>query len=888
MKLNYRLLLILLGLSAASSHGAQLGVNFAGNDRGKGIDATDYNLFADSTAGRMPQAHWNDVRLNSGAIEDLMNQAGTASGVSVSWSADGKGRVKRVGVQNDNVLMNGYICAEKGKSEKVEVSFANLNQFVSSYDVYVYIGMGTDNQRKTGTLTDGTTRYADFKVMSGAVNTFPDAYTLIDGDGVAGNYALFSGLTSDTVTITYTRGSNNGGIHGVQIVDSVLGAPAPVVRTAPATPGVVPTPGVAPKPVAVLEPVAPVVKKTFAAMAAPTKFKISLKDDKYSIPGKWGTFESLAPRINGQSLFKSATREHDGIVSSSVQGVDVELAFEWVEGGWLKIGATLVNNSDKTVELKTIDLLEARLPDMLQSKKPLKFYWMTDSIWSKRGINEVKTQAFQGLYTAALYTPDAAQSWVVAYNAPQLWRSSISVDGPTKTLKAFVDFEGIPFPLEPGEKITLDSLVISGDMNLKDGLMSLGKTFYSPRRPLEEIRDFANYNTWEYTQRECHEKYLDPVLDALAANETTAEACHYFVIDDGWFKDPGVWTAYDVKMPSGVDGWIKKVEAHGLIPGCWIAPYLMAGPVAEEHGFKLFDTSDKTGGAMEVVKSGSVDISQPGVQEFYLSQIRGLRAAGFKFFKTDFLRNGYRSPRDYAYSKWPAEKVMYDYHSRIREAVGDDAFWLACGTTFSSSAGLADGARIGGDTKANWKHVQKIAKWVGFSFWMHGNLWWNDPDFLVVKGPETLKEGAVPHRTGNNRIPYDGFTLEEAKCLSTLIIASGGMMSWSDNPELIPEAMDVVEKTFENAGGSMGIPLDFGIENVSGKWLRIEKDRCYIGLINWKDEVQKFEIDLSGYPEVAGSYGTVDLFSGEKVPVKNGRISLTLPPHTSRCLIRNR
>lgn len=619
--------------------------------------------------------------------------------------------------------------------------------------------------------------------------------------------------------------------------------------------------------------------------------RCEIENGTLEFTGKWGLIQSPLPRLSGQDIFKTARVKNGPSGQKTVVATSGSLAvrctFQLLDERWLKLDTTIKNTGHTVVEINSLELLEAQMPEMLQSKTPLKFYWMTDSIWSKRGINEVKTQTFQGLYTAALYTPDAEQAWVVAYDAPQLWRSSISVDGPTKTLKAFVDFEGIPFPLEPGETITLDSLLVSGEMALADGLMSLGQTFYSPRRPLAEIRDFANYNTWEYTQKECHEKHLDPVLDSLSANETTQEACRYFVIDDGWFKGHGDWTAHAKKMPSGVDGWIEKVEANGLIPGCWIAPYLMDGYVAEEHGFTLFDTSDKKGGAMETLKAGSADITQPGVQEFYLDQIRGLRESGFKFFKTDFLRNGYRSPRDYSHSKWPAEKVMYDYHVKIREAIGDDAFWLACGTTFSSSATLADGARIGGDIKANWGHAQKIARWVGFSFWMHGNLWWNDPDFLVVKGPETLKEGAVPHHTGNNRIPYNGFSLDEARCLSTLIIASGGMMSWSDNPELIPEALAVVEKTFDHAGGSMGIPLDFGIENIPGKWLRVDKDRSYIGLINWKDEVQEFDIDLSGYPEVAGSYETVDLFSGEKVLVKNGRISLTLPPHASCCLVRN-
>ncbi len=63
-------------------------------------------------------------------------------------------------------------------------------------------------------------------------------------------------------------------------------------------------------------------------------------------------------------------------------------------------------------------------------------------------------------------------------------------------------------------------------------------------------------------------------------------------------------------------------------------------------------------------------------------------------------------------------------------------------------------------------------------------------------------------------------------------------------------------------------------------------DQNYWGMygISWTSRVIEFGELFDGKP---WAYGTEDLFSGEKISVKNGRISLTLPPHTSRCLIQN-
>jgi len=225
MRMNVYKVSLLLGLSvAASSYGSMIGVNFVGNS----VAAADYTLTTTQNAGVANQVNWNNAKLNSGATADLFgplagqlaDNTGVDSGAAITWSANGKGKVGRAGVTDDNVLMNGYLDdSSTVVGNNATVTFGSLNQFAADgYKVYVYFGAATDN--RTGTISDGTTTFYT-KTKSSTSYSFPADYTIAtsttDGTYVAANYAVFSG-TADDLTLTYQRDSGNGGILGIQVV----------------------------------------------------------------------------------------------------------------------------------------------------------------------------------------------------------------------------------------------------------------------------------------------------------------------------------------------------------------------------------------------------------------------------------------------------------------------------------------------------------------------------------------------------------------------------------------------------------------------------------------------------------------------------------------------
>lgn len=198
-----------------------VGVNFVGNST---APASNYNFSATDTAGIVSQENWNNAKTGSGSTANivgplngaLVDDSGSDSLVTISWSADGTGRANRTEAAGDNVLMNGQLTDQNGGGD-ASVTLGNLNQFASE-GYQVYFGAGTDN--RTGTISDGATTFYT-RTASSSGKSFPADYTqatsTTPGSYSSANYAVFSG-TADDLTLTYQRGSGNAGIHGIQIV----------------------------------------------------------------------------------------------------------------------------------------------------------------------------------------------------------------------------------------------------------------------------------------------------------------------------------------------------------------------------------------------------------------------------------------------------------------------------------------------------------------------------------------------------------------------------------------------------------------------------------------------------------------------------------------------
>ena len=212
MKILTSTLLILLALSAYAFSQDSIGFSF-NSDR-------DNTLMDENTvAGVVPSPGWVSTDGGSDA-QGGANGNIEYNGVTVDWSSNGTWNTNNAVSNGDNQLMNGYIDAVGGGgSASVTISGIDTFAFGADYDLYVYFG--SDGNGRTGkvALQDGETySYSTFSQQGGG---FPGTYIRTEdtGDGnPEANYALFEGLSGDTQTIDIIRGSNNSGIHGIQIV----------------------------------------------------------------------------------------------------------------------------------------------------------------------------------------------------------------------------------------------------------------------------------------------------------------------------------------------------------------------------------------------------------------------------------------------------------------------------------------------------------------------------------------------------------------------------------------------------------------------------------------------------------------------------------------------
>jgi hypothetical protein len=154
----------------------------------------------------------NIVQPQAGALVD---SSGAATAVTASISAGGAwaapnerdtpyGRLFKALVYNTAAVPN------------VTVALGNIPY--ESYDVYVYFG--SDYNGRTGLLSSGSTAFSFTSAADATAANGLDTYvetTSAAGNPVA-NYAVFRGQSSPSFSFTLSRGSDNVGIFGIQIV----------------------------------------------------------------------------------------------------------------------------------------------------------------------------------------------------------------------------------------------------------------------------------------------------------------------------------------------------------------------------------------------------------------------------------------------------------------------------------------------------------------------------------------------------------------------------------------------------------------------------------------------------------------------------------------------
>lgn len=226
-------------------------------------------------------------------------------------------------------------------------------------------------------------------------------------------------------------------------------------------------------------------------------------------------------------------------------------------------------------------------------------------------------------------------------------------------------------------------------------------------------------------------------LDVIVAEQLPIEVVQ---IDDGYQTEIGDWLTDRPAFGDTIDV-AKRIIDAGRVPGIWTTPFLVGvnSDLASRHPDWLVEgavaCAHHWGQEVRVL-----DVTHPHAAEHLRSVYATLRDRGFRFHKIDFTYGGAMVGR--RYEDVSAIEAYRRGLRLIREGLGPDAVLLGCGAPLLPSIGLIDAMRISPDVMPTWEPDLGDISQPGMRSalaagraraWMHGRLWVNDPDCVLVR-----------------------------------------------------------------------------------------------------------------------------------------------------------
>ncbi|MDH4197644.1 MAG: alpha-galactosidase [Candidatus Aminicenantes bacterium] len=306
-------------------------------------------------------------------------------------------------------------------------------------------------------------------------------------------------------------------------------------------------------------------------------------------------------------------------------------------------------------------------------------------------------------------------------------------------LIAWLDFFETTFD----EVVPIEPLIVLGGRPVEELLAAYGKLLRRENRVRLSRWNPVGWCSWyQYFGRLTWGDILKNLDLAQADPDFPFEV---FQVDDGYERDIGDWLEGEDGYPA-LPEMAAAVRGRGFVPGIWTAPFSAAetsGLAARHPGWMVAEASGPKlcyrGWGKNVF---ALDTTRPEVQAWLFDVFRGLKKAGFDYFKIDFL-----FAAAMAGSRLRNLTPIQAYRDGlrvIRRAVGR-SFVLGCGAPLLASAGLVDGMRVGEDTAPYWKTKDSPFEGPNAYFalknalhrqFLHRSLWLNDPDCVLLRSRE--------------------------------------------------------------------------------------------------------------------------------------------------------
>ena len=544
----------------------------------------------------------------------------------------------------------------------------------------------------------------------------------------------------------------------------------------------------------------------------------------------------------------------------------IELVRSW-DGNFSK--ARLVNRGKKSVRVKEVVLCEAAhdLPPEThlygESFQMLSQTGGTLGSPQDLGYSELKhyripqpqdAVALSGLLT--LSSP-GRPALVAGYSSCSRFIGRFYLS--SGSIKAVVDTEGLE--LAPGETWELEELMVAEDPHRSKLLHALA-TRIQKNHPKQLFQPApTGWCSWYcFGPRVTAEQVLQN-LDVISQKIPKLK---YVQIDDGYQAAMGDWLETGKAFGGDVVAVLKEIRKRGFEPAIWVAPFVAEqnSHVFQQHSeWFIRGADDKPLVSSQVTFGGwrhgpwyALDGTHPEVQQHFEKTFSTMRKEwGCTYFKLDANFWGAMHGGRFHDPKATRIQAYRKGMEAIRRGAGD-SFILGCNHPIWPSFGLIDGSRSSGDIKRTWANFKTQARQTLNRNWQNGQLWWNDPDAVLLTG---------------------ALSDQEFQFHATAAYASGGMvLSGDDLTKIPPDRLAILQELLPPTG----IPAEFQDDSLQTGFIKL-RDRLMICVFNWADAAKTVSFQLPKSSTIRDYWSRADL--GRHSGIFEAK---DMPPHSARLL----
>ena len=339
---------------------------------------------------------------------------------------------------------------------------------------------------------------------------------------------------------------------------------------------------------------------------------------------------------------------------------------------------------------------------------------------------------------------------------------------------------------------------------------------------------------------------------------------------------------YKVQFPEGMKWLADEIRNLGFRPGLWMAPYGTGNDAfyAAHRDWFLHDGDGKP------IRSWNgkytLDPTAPGALEHLTSIFdRASHEWGYEFFKIDGMSGRGPGYCAHLYERPDIRAVMHDPNcpnpfertvAAYRKGIGDDRIFLACQGHFTGAeAGYADASRTGADIvhpnePVKWENILLQARCTVNQFFAHANVFWSDPDCMLVSQAALAREQAQVEAT---------------------VVALPGQQTFAGDKlaELAPDRVRLIQQALPVCPTRPGklypmfghLPVwDLHVSRPFGDW-------HVVALFNWDDEEKDVSVAWNELGEDSERrFVAWEFWTGTYVGEKAGVLSAAVPPRGVR------